>query len=43
MWRGSSERSLSGVVGMGSLGDLSKNIKNKGWVKAKVVRKGEGV
>ena len=28
--------------GWGSLRDLSKNILNRGWVKAKVVRRGRG-
>ena len=37
---GSSERCLK--WGGGSLRDLSKNILKQGWVKAKVVRKGEG-
>ena len=32
-----------GRWGWGSLRDLSKNILNRGWVKAKVVRRGEGV
>ena len=40
---GSSERCLKwGGGGWGSLRDLSKNILNRGWVKAKVVRWGEG-
>ena len=39
---GSSERCLKWSGG-GSLRDLSKNILNRGWVKAKVVRRGEGV
>ena len=45
-WGGSSERCLKwGGGGWGSLRDLSKNILNRGWVKAKVVRRGgvEGV
>ena len=32
-----------GGGGGGSLRDLSKNILKQGWVKAKVVRRGEGV
>ena len=41
---GSSERCLKWGGGRwGSLRDLSKNILNRGWVKAKVVRRGEGV
>ena len=40
---GSSERCLKWGSG-GSLRDLSKNILKQGWVvKAKVVRRGEGV
>ena len=39
---GSSEMCLKwGGGGWGSLRDLSKNI-NRGWVKAKVVRRGRG-
>ena len=38
---GSTERCLK--WGGGSLRDLSKNIFKQGWVKAKVVRRGEGV
>ena len=30
------------VGGRGSLRDFSKNILKQGWVKAKVVRRGEG-
>ena len=33
----------SGMVGGGSLRDLSKNILHRGWVKAKVVRRWRGV
>ena len=41
---GSSERCLKwGGGGGGSLKDLSKNILKQGWVKAKVVRRGQGV
>ena len=41
---GSSERCLKwGGGGGGSLMDLSKNILKQGWVKAKVVHRGEGV
>ena len=42
---GSSERCLKWGDGGegGSLRDLSKNIPKQGWVKAKVVRRGEGV
>ena len=32
-----------GWWGWGSLRDLSKNILKQGWVKAKVVRRGQGV
>ena len=39
---GSSERCLKWGGG-GSLRDLSKNILKQWWVKAKVVRRGEGV
>ena len=40
----SSERCLKwGGGGWGSLRDLSKNILKQGWVKAKVVHRGEGV
>ena len=31
-----------GWWGGGSIRDLSKNISKQGWVKAKVVRRGEG-
>ena len=41
---GSSERCLKwGGRGGRSLKDLPKTSKNRGWVKAKVVRRGEGV
>ena len=41
---GSSERCLKwGGEGWGSLRDLSKNILKQEWIKAKVVRRGEGV
>ena len=41
---GSSEGCLKWGGGGGeSLRDLSKNVLNRGWVKAKVVRKGEGL
>ena len=41
---GSSEGCLKwGGGGRGSSRDLSKNILKQGWVKAKVVRRGEGV
>ena len=39
---GSSERCLKWGGG-GSLRNLSKNILKQGWVKAKVVRRGQGV
>ena len=40
---GSSERCLKwGGGGWGSLRDLFKNILKQGWVKTKVVRRGEG-
>ena len=40
----SSDRCLNwGGVGWGSLRDLSKSILKQGWVKAKIVRRGEGV
>ena len=32
-----------GGGGGGSLRDLSKNVLKQGWVKAKVVRRGEGI
>ena len=41
MDRGSSEGCLKWGGG-GSLRDLSKSILKQGWVKAKVVRRGEG-
>ena len=43
-WGDSSERCLKwGGGGWGSLRDLFKTSLNRGWVKAKVVRRGEGV
>ena len=43
-WRGgSSEGFFKWGGGGGSLRDLSRNISKQGWVKAKVVRREEGV
>ena len=41
--RGSSERCLKWGGGSGGSSDLSKNILNRGSLKAKVVRRGRGV
>ena len=40
---GSSERCLKWGGGVGVIRNLSKTFKNRGWVKVKVVRRGEGV